>query len=178
MAKSKAKSGTWFPREMSRSRAYWALSGTAKGILLQFLMKRNMNNQHHCTNINELTMTYKELENIFGKKPDGKPDGVSRGAITKGLNDLLAKGFISIIKQGGAFQKDKTIYGLTDDWKQWRKGDVLRTKPRGRNAGRPTHKDNFGNFLNPTGENHTHPTGENLNSNLDPTGENLSEKEC
>lgn len=133
--KKKAPSGTWVPRELFMSRAYWALSSTAKGMLLLFLSKRDMSKKHEVLNRKNITLTYLELENLFGDDTFMKPKGLSRGSITRGIKDLLAKGFIEIVRQGGAYQKDKTIYGLTEEWKHWAPGVVFRTKGKGRNAG-------------------------------------------
>ena len=133
--KSKAAPGTWITREMSTSQAYCALSGSAKGMLVMFLLKRDMNKRHEVLNRQNITLTYKELENIFGPDAFGRPQGLSRGSITRGIKDLLAKGFIEIVEQGGAYQKHKTIYGLTDDWKWWNSGTVIRKKEKGRSSG-------------------------------------------
>jgi len=149
----KAKSGTWVTRALLRSKAFWALSSTAKGLLFQFLLKRDMDKQHNCVNRKCLTLTYKELENIFGKSSDGTCSGLARASIARGLKDLMAKGFIEIIRQGGAYQKDKSIYGLTDDWQWWHHGLVIREKQPGKKAARETHEKNF----NPHNRTHTHP---------------------
>jgi len=153
MGRNKAKSGTWVTREMMLSKAYWALNSTAKGILILFLMKRDMNKRHECLNCKELTMTYLELENLHGKKADGSPDGLSRSSITRAITDLMAKGFLQIIRQGGAFQKDKTIYGLCDDWKYWVLGRVVNEKPSGKRVGYAASSNN----LNGQSGTHTHP---------------------
>lgn len=133
--KNRAPSGTWMTRDMFTSKAFWALSGTAKGLLILFLSKRDMNKQHEVLNRRNITLTYKELENLFGIDAFGRSKGLSRGSITRGIKDLLAKGFIEIVEQGGAFQKHKTIYGLTDEWKWWSSGTVMREKERGRSSG-------------------------------------------
>lgn len=133
--KGKVKPGTWVTREMLNSRAFWALSPTAKGMLFQFLLKRDFDKKHNCLNQKNITLTYKELEAIFGKKPDGTPCGLARGSIARGFKDLLEKGFIEIVRQGGAYQQDKTIYGLTHGWKYWHAGAVIREKQPGKKAG-------------------------------------------
>jgi len=61
---------------------------------------------------NKFTLTYKELE----------ARGISQTRATRGFDELLAKGFIEIVHQGGCFDKDKTVYGLSDDYKKWRPG--------------------------------------------------------
>lgn len=144
----KIKSGTWVTREMATSKAYWALSSTAywalsstaKGLLLVFLLKRDMDKQHNVLNRRSITVTYLELENLFGKRINGKPDGIPRSNIARAINDLLAKGFIEIIHRGGCYQKDKTVYGLTDDWQWWVPGRVVREKDPGKRVSRTMFK--------------------------------------
>lgn len=136
----KLKAGTFIMREMAESRAYWSLSGTACAMLTRFLMFRDMDNKHNCLNKNDLYMPYKSLENLFGSSVSGEAKGIARATIARALTDLMAKGFIKIIHQGGAYQRDRTIYGLTDDWKYWNKGDVIRTKPKGIRASSSTFK--------------------------------------
>jgi DNA-binding PadR family transcriptional regulator len=143
--KGKAKPGTWVTREMVNSRAYWKLIGTAKGLLMLFLLKRDMDKQHNCLNKNNITMTYLELENLFvsngqnkiggvaiARNLTGYKDGLSRASIARAIKDLMAKGFIPLIHHGGTYKKDKSIYGLTDDWMRWTPGAVLYEKPPGK----------------------------------------------
>ena len=104
-------------------------------------------------------MTYKEVENMFGENSDGTPDGIARGSIARGIRDLMAKGFIEIVRQGGAYQKDKTIYGLTDDWQLWRKGSVVREKQSGKRSGYHALQNN----LNHQSDTHTHHQSDTLN---------------
>lgn len=160
--KGKAKPGTWLTRDLLKSRAFWALTATAKGMLHMFLLKRDMDHNHNCINRQNITLTYLELENLFDEKIEGEPNGLSRASISRGTKDLLAKGFIEIVKQGGAYQKDKTIYGLTDDWKRWRPGEVIRKKQKGKKAARLTHEEN----LNPHKRTHTHPHNRTQNDYL------------
>lgn len=133
--KGKAPSGTWISRELYTSRAFWALSGTAKGMLILFLSKRDMSKNHEVLNRHNITLTYLGLENLFNCNYGEKPKGLSRGSISRGISDLMAKGFVEIVRQGGAYQNDKTIYGLTDEWKWWSPGTVFRERQIGKNSG-------------------------------------------
>lgn len=149
--KGKAKSGTWFSAEMANSQAFWALSGTASAMLMRFLMFRDIGKNHICTNCDDLTMTYKSLEGLFGDQivpgEDGKrqyddngvlitkPMGIARSTIMRGFDDLLAKGFIKVIFRGGKIEHDKNIYGLVEDWKFWEKGKVFRVREKGNASG-------------------------------------------
>ncbi len=143
--KGKAKAGTWVIRELVYSRAFWALSGTATRLLMPFLLKRKMDNQHNCLNKNSITMTYLELENLFvsnsrnkiggvpiDRNMTGYKDGLARASIARAIKDLMAKGFIKLVYQGGTYKQDKSVYGLADDWRLWTEGAVIYKKPPGK----------------------------------------------
>ena len=131
--KGKFKSGTWVTDDISLSRAYHSLKGFAPQLLILFLTKRDIDHKHRCLNANNITMTYIELENIYNAGQENKNlpiDGISRPRISRALDDLLAKGFIKIISHGGGYKRDKTIYGLSDQWRLWHKGMVCNTRPK------------------------------------------------
>ena len=74
---------------------------------------------------NRFTLTYKELESR----------GISQKRATRAIDELLAKGFISIIDPGGLYEMHKAVYALEEDYRNWRRGDdPIRT--RGRDARR------------------------------------------
>ena len=59
-------------------------------------------------------MTYKELENPpFNYRPE---------TIRRCFKLILVRGFIKVMHQGGAYQKDKTIFGMSDNWRIWEPG--------------------------------------------------------
>jgi len=140
----KAAPGTWLDRDLYTSRAYLELTGFAPQLLALFLGKRDISADRTVKNRDAITMTYIELENIYyrreaqGQKEvrDDLPRGIKRPRIVLAIDNLLAHGFIRIVHRGGAYQQDKTIYGLTDDWRHWRPGIVFRTrKPDTRQRG-------------------------------------------
>ena len=65
------------------------------------------------TDENRFHLTYKELAHW----------GISQTAATRGIDELLAKGFIKIAEHGGAYDKHKSKYALIDDWQNWQLGD-------------------------------------------------------
>ena len=112
-----------------------------------FLLKRDMDKQHNCLNKNSITMTYLELENLFvsngrnkiggvpiDRNMTGNKDGLSRASIARAIKDLMAKGFIQLVYQGGTYKQDKSVYGLTDDWSLWTPGAVMFKKPPGKRS--------------------------------------------
>jgi hypothetical protein len=143
----KAAPGTWFERDVFTSRAYLELTGFAPQLLVLFLAKRQINSDKIVMNKNDITMTYLELENIYHRHEvhgqevvrDNLPRGISRPRIVRAIDILLAHGFIRIVRRGGAYQQDKTVYGLVEDWRFWRPGVVFSkrepdTRQRGYNG--------------------------------------------
>jgi len=148
--KSKFPPGTWVERKLFMSRAFLELTGFAAQLLILFLGKRDIGKDKKVLNKDSITMTYVELENLYHRREanlkgcqlqeqKNLASGISRPRITRALEQLLAHGFIEIRHRGGAYQKDKTIYALIDDWQWWRPGMVIRkrepdTRCRGYNS--------------------------------------------
>jgi hypothetical protein len=118
--------GTFVETSMILSKAFMSLgnkgtsptvSSSSVNILMMLLAKRqySMSKDHkgvkklERVDDNKFTLTYKELENR----------GLSRGSITRGFDELLAKGFIEVVDPGGAFEKHKAVYSLEDTYLLW-----------------------------------------------------------
>lgn len=128
MAKAKLPPGTWFERQMFESKAYLALNGCASKLLVFFLGKRHFitvgrkgKERKVCDNCDSLTFTYIEAQKRYG---------ITKPRFSRGIDDLLEKGFIMIVRPGGAWQQDKTEYALVEDWKTWEPGMVFYTRTR------------------------------------------------
>lgn len=128
------KSGTWITQDLYFSKAFHDLKGFAPQLLILFLAKRDIDNEHKCTNEDSITMTYIELENIYNRGQENrhlpKSDGIRRPRIIRAIDELLAKGFIKIISRGGAYKQDKSVYGLSDQWRWWSSGVVFNTRTK------------------------------------------------
>ncbi|RJP75008.1 MAG: hypothetical protein C4522_22100 [Desulfobacteraceae bacterium] len=118
----KLPAGTWIEREMFESRAFMALTGCALQLLIIFLSKRQFEKistgkkeKRFLKNADSLIFTYIEAKEKYG---------IGKKRFTRGIDQLLEKGFISIVHQGGAFKQDKTQYGLSDKWTWWKPGIV------------------------------------------------------
>ncbi|MFH1217813.1 MAG: hypothetical protein V1706_15060 [Pseudomonadota bacterium] len=133
--KKKFAPGTFIERDLYLSRAFHTLSGFAPQLLIIFLGKRKINkNTKEVINRDEITMTLKELENLYNRGKQMKQgqnfDGIERKRIYRAIDELLAKGFIKIVYQGGNIQGDRTIYALIDDWQFWQSGQVMRERAK------------------------------------------------
>ncbi|MCP3933085.1 MAG: hypothetical protein GY705_28780 [Bacteroidetes bacterium] len=98
------------------------VSSYSKNLLMMLLGKRQFSTQKdrksgHKKQVrsddNCFTLTYKELES----------HGIKKSSATRGFDELLAKGFISIVDQGGAYEKHKSVYALEDSYLRWNKID-------------------------------------------------------
>jgi hypothetical protein len=154
--------GTFVETQMFLSSAYKTLgrrgscqhvSSASHVILMMLLGKRQFRTDktrkgqrkvQFRTDGNRLTLTYKELE----------AHGISNQLAAKGFDELLAKGFIEIIDAGGAFEKHKAVYGLTDDYLFWKPGkDPIRTRQRDVKRGwqnRQKNKNRYAQSQTPT----------------------------
>jgi len=131
--------GTYLSTGMILSEAFINLgkSGTSpkvsyasKNILLMLLAKRefkkipdrNGNKVMSRVDDNKFVLTYKELEHF----------GISNKNATRGIDELLAKGFISIVDPGGMFEQHKAVYALEEDYLRWNSNDkqVIRIRKR------------------------------------------------
>lgn len=123
----KLSPGTWIERQMFTSEAFLSLRGAAPQLLILFLGKRQFqkigrkgHEQRICTNCDSLIMTYAEAQKI----------GITKTRFLRGIDDLLAKGFLEVKHQGGAWKRDASRYGLSDFWKEWKPGDVFWRRAR------------------------------------------------
>ena len=101
-------------RSLLRADAFRSLSGTAKTVLFDFLMKRKIKGvKVHgrkvpmILNNGEIVYSYAEAEQ----------KGIPRSTFMRALDELVAKGFIDIAWSGSGGKKgDVSLYGLSDRW--------------------------------------------------------------
>ena len=120
--------GTYIERELFESKAYLSLKGFAPQLLTLILGKRQFRMEGRkgkqkrvCINCDSLNITYTEFKNSYG---------ISQPKMTRGIDQLLEKGFISIVHPGGAFRKDKAVYSLSTNWIIWQTGTVFESREK------------------------------------------------
>jgi len=128
MTKKYKSGGTFIEREMLESEAYLSLKGFAPQLLSLILLKRQFQNHGRkgkqkriCINCDKLNITYTEFDNKYG---------ITQPRMTRAIDQLLAKGFLTIVNPGGAYRQDKAIYALSDKWLFWKPGIVLETREK------------------------------------------------
>jgi hypothetical protein len=145
--------GTFIERDLFESDAFWALTGAAPQMLIFLLGERefrktsNKVNQKKCVNADNLTLSYIELKELRVTQPRA----------TRGFDELLAKGFITIEHAGGGCKGDQSVYALSNQWMFWKKGTVFSKRPdvvkRGFQGGSKKSKQH----TNPLSYTHTKP---------------------
>lgn len=127
--KYKLPAGTWIERDLFNSKAFINLTGFAPQLLILFYAKRQFENtggksgkkKRICLNHDNLTFTQIEAKKTYG---------VNSPRFLRAIDQLLEKGFIKIIHYGGAYQKDKTIYGLSENWRLWQPGMIVEERKK------------------------------------------------
>lgn len=105
--------------DMMVSKVFLTLNGSAKNILLLFLLKRKgwkfeKGKVPVSLKNDNLTMTWLEL--------GAPPFNFHAGIINRGIKTLVSRGFIKIMHRGGACAKDRTIYAISENWRLWNPG--------------------------------------------------------
>ena len=128
MANHKLPPGTWIEREMFESRAFLSLTGFAPQLLILILAKRQFithgrrgRQKKVCTNCDRINITYTEFKNKYG---------ITQPRMTRALDQLLEKGFLSIVYPGGTCRQDKAIYSLSTNWLIWKLGIIFEGRER------------------------------------------------
>jgi DNA-binding transcriptional ArsR family regulator len=128
MGKKYKSGGTFIERERLESEAYLSLNGFAPQLLTLILLKRQFENHGRkgkqkriCVNCGKLNITYSEFYNKYG---------VTQPRMTRAIDQLLEKGFLSIVYPGGTYRQDKAVYALSDNWIIWKPGMVFETRKK------------------------------------------------
>ena len=108
-------------RELLSSKAYLSLKGFAPQLLFLFYCRRRLEKKGRkgkekwvCVNASEIEFTYSEAKKKFG---------IGSQRFTRAVDELISKGFINIVHQGGCYRRDRTIYELSQRWRQFGKAD-------------------------------------------------------
>lgn len=117
--------GAYFVREILESKAYLSLKGIAPQVLGLFMLKRQFEkvpgSKRHkpkkaWVNRDRLSLTYIEAEKEYG---------ITQPRLTRAIDELLAKGFLTCTYQGGGYKQDKSAYSLIDKYLLWSPGTVF-----------------------------------------------------
>jgi len=122
------------------SLAYKKLSGSAKYIYSQFLIKRQWSEVPRksgnwiCTNKDELVFTYEEAQ---------KKHGYSATKFNRAIDDLVSYGFLDIMHYGGQAKGNYSQFSLSERWKRYAKSDFKKVERKKLYSGRGYTKKKF-----------------------------------
>jgi hypothetical protein len=144
----------YFTYELFMSNAFRHLRPSAKDILIQvyyeisFSSNRNRSKKYVpvITNRHDIRLSYQEI---------GKRLGYKEKAIWAAFRQFMAHGFLKVIKHGGGSKGDYNVYGITEDWRKWNPGQVIREIKRNGKSGWQRSKK----ISSPTGKPLHSPTG-------------------
>lgn len=119
----------WVGYELLSSPAYRALTKIGTDILMFALSmrkfppgtKKKPRNYWKPTNSHEILIPYKTVRDFFSTRGNKPP---TERSVTRAINDLMAKGFIDVVRVGGSGKGDVSKYRLTHDWRVWAPGDA------------------------------------------------------
>jgi hypothetical protein len=128
MLKTKLPGKIWIDRGMIESKAYLSLTGFASQLLIMVLGKRRFEKQGRkgkekwvLVNGDQINITYTEFQREYG---------ITQPKLTRAIDQLLAKGFLSIIHPGGTYRHDKAVYALSDNWIIWKQGMAIQKREK------------------------------------------------
>jgi hypothetical protein len=121
--------------EVFMSPAFRNLKPAAKDILMQIYFevdlsskrKRSRKYSPAVTNRHDIKLPYREIKARLG---------YSDRTIWNAFKQILANGFLEVIKHGGGAKGDVQIYGIAEDWRKWEPGRAIRKIQKNGKVGR------------------------------------------
>ena len=123
------KKPVYIERPLIKSKAFQTLRLPASHLVLMVFMtkrqigihKTSKREQFYIANNGEIEFTQKEALYKYG---------VSQGKFTRAIDELLSKGFIEIAATGAGVHKIKTLYTISERWRDYGKADFEPSPPR------------------------------------------------
>jgi len=118
--------GFYWERKLYQSEAFLSLSKNSIKVVIALLDgrirspsgtdKKGSKTNPVFINLNSLILPYSILEKTYK---------ISRSKIPDALDQVLERGFITIVHHGGMFDHDKSVYAWSDKWMHWTPGTVF-----------------------------------------------------
>ena len=118
-------------RDLLKSAAFCSLTtGAPHIVLMTFMLKRQMKEIKGPKR--ESTWEVKNDGRLAYTYAEAKRQGISAGRFRDALDMLLDRGFIRIVRTGEGKHRNISLFGLSDEWKEWRPGDEPKAKRKKR----------------------------------------------
>jgi len=115
---SQQRDSIHMPSELYLSPAFLSLNKNAIKTLIALLSRSRLGNGH-------LETSYNELQKIYR---------INRSRIPTAIDELMRKGFLSMIHHGGTGKGDRNLYALSDNYLSWKPGmEPFETRPKREN---------------------------------------------
>lgn len=120
--------GIYLPYRLESSKAFLSLTGKAPHVLLLFMRRRRIAKGGRkkgkeffvITNNGKIEFPYIQAKCL----------GISEQQFRRALDQLVDRGFLSVEHTGGAYQRDKSLYSLIDNWELYPTSDFKKGKKR------------------------------------------------
>jgi len=111
------------PVKMGMSQAWLTLNNPGHKVMTYVLFQlfiedisgRGSKKKFVCTNKDKIQILYSDLLEA--------PWNMQRKSVTRGIDELLHRGLIKVVEQGGSKKGHASIYGLSEEYLKWRPGD-------------------------------------------------------
>lgn len=124
-------------KELLKSEVFRSLSGTAKTVYFDFLMKRKieMRQRKPGRKKEKVILNNGEIEYCYS---EAEKKGIPRSTFMNCLNFLIERGFIDVAHSGSGGKKgDKSLYAISNRWWDWGKDDFKKaSRPKDKRQGR------------------------------------------
>ncbi|WP_319524666.1 hypothetical protein [uncultured Desulfosarcina sp.] len=115
----------YLTHQLFTSPAFRDLKPSARDILILIYFevrmspgkKRSKKYTPTVTNRNEVKLTYQQIRDTLS---------YSDKTIWASFKEIIGHGFLKVVKHGGGGKGDVQIYGITEDWRRWEPGNVIR----------------------------------------------------
>lgn len=126
--KNRPKGGFYWERKIYQSEAFLTLKKNSMKVLIALLDnrqrqpiskardKKGNRRKPIFINLDRLEIPYVILEKVYL---------ISRSNIPSAIDQLLARGFITIAHHGGTYRHDKSKYAWSENWMLWKKGMIF-----------------------------------------------------
>lgn len=105
-----------------------SLSGFSPQLLTLVFGKRQFEKQGRrgkgkwvLINGDNINITYAEFKKKYG---------ITQPKLTRAIDQLLEKGFLTVVRPGGTYRHDKAVYALSDNWILWKPGLTFQKRER------------------------------------------------
>lgn len=122
----------WIDKDILRSKAFMSLkTATSIRLFFDFFQKRQMKQRKHSKRKSEWVITNNgKIEFTYS---EAVKRGYSRAAFARAIDDLIDRGLIDLVRQGGSYEGEKNLFAISERWRDFGT-DNFKKKQRQKNT--------------------------------------------